>query len=146
MGDPLNDSLKPRKSWWGRNWFWVVPLGCLTPLMLMAGCGVAMFVGVMSLLKSSDVYTQSLAAVQGDPRVAAALGEPIEPSFFLQGNINYMNDGGDANITYSVSGPKGTASVHAVATRAAGVWTYQTHDVQLPNGEKVAVPVAAEQR
>jgi hypothetical protein len=62
MTNALDDSVQPRKSWWGRNWFWVVPLGCLMPLLLVGGCVLIVLISVTNLTKSIDAYTQSLSA------------------------------------------------------------------------------------
>jgi hypothetical protein len=147
MGEQFETNIPPPKSWLARNWIWLAGLGCLTPFLLVGGCVVLMvggLAGVFGMLKSSDVYTQSLAAVTGDPRVVASVGEPIESSFMPQGSFNLRNNDGDANITYKVWGPKGTASVHFIATKTAGVWTYNKHAVYLPGGETIDLRVPAE--
>jgi hypothetical protein len=125
------DDVARQKSWWGRNWMWVVPLGCLTPLVLVGGCVAALFFFVFSTLKSTEAYQQSLAAVLRDPQVQAALGEPITPKWTFQGKVNVTNDSGNADITYDVGGPKGDATVHVVADKKAGVWTINTNHVRI---------------
>ena len=133
-----------QKSWWGRNWKWVVPLGCLTPVVLVIGCVVAAFFAVSGLIKSSDVFLHSVAAVASNDAVKNALGEPIQPGLQLQGNMNVSNGGGNADITYNISGPKGAGTVHVVADRRDGVWTYQTNKVHInATNEDIDVPVEA---
>lgn len=116
-----------RRSWFGRNWFWLVPLVCLLPVL---GCGglVALLFG---MLKGSEPYQQSLRRVQGHAEVRAALGQPVEPSFVVMGSIHYRNRDGDADLTYDVSGPNGSGTVHVVADKRAGAWTLKTLDVTL---------------
>ena len=131
-----------RKSWWGRNWFWVVPLGCLTPIVAVVGCVVIAFFAVEGLIKSSDAYTQSKAAVISNEKVRAALGEPIEAGMFVTGKVNVSTNGGNADIFYSLAGPKGGASVHAVAEKKAGQWVFRTNHVVInPTNEELDVPV-----
>jgi hypothetical protein len=117
---------QPRRSWFGRNWKWAVTLGCLMPFLLMGGCTVLLLVTVFGTLRSSDAYTKSLEMVRSDERVVAALGEPIEPSFLVQGNINVSTDGGHAEIQYDVTGPKDSATVEVVADKVGGMWQFKS--------------------
>lgn len=50
-----------QRSWWGRNWKWVAPVGCLGPLLGCGGCLSIFVIGIFSALKSSDVYQEALA-------------------------------------------------------------------------------------
>jgi len=84
---------------------------------------------VMGALKSSDVYTEALKRAQQNDEVKALLGEPIEAGFWVAGSIQVSNGSGNADITIPLSGPKGSATLHAVATKTAGVWQYSTLEV-----------------
>ena len=48
-----------KRSWWNRNWKWVVPAGCLTPILVCGGFITLVFVFVFGAIKSSDVYIDS---------------------------------------------------------------------------------------
>jgi hypothetical protein len=115
-----------RRSWWGRNWFWVVPTGCLIPVVVCAGFVALILTVVFGAIKSSAPYTESLAAVKQHRQAQELLGEPIEPGFFVTGSINVSGSSGDANISYSVSGLKGSGTVYVVAEKKAGEWDYET--------------------
>jgi hypothetical protein len=117
---------QPRRSWWGRNWFWVVPVGCLLPVVLCGGLVALIVAAVFGAIKSSVPYTESLATVKQDAQVQQLLGDPIEPGFFVTGSINVSGDSGDADIAYSVSGPKGSGTVYVVAEKTAGEWDFKT--------------------
>jgi hypothetical protein len=126
------------KKWW-------LLLGCL-PLGLLVVCGggcAAVFAFIFGLIKSSEPYQLSLSRAQADPQVTEALGQPIEPGFFPQGSINLNGDAGDADITYTISGPKGSATVHVAGTKAAGKWTYSTMEARLSSGEVIDLNEAA---
>lgn len=122
---------QPRRSWWGRHWKWVVPVGCLLPILICGGFFALIFSLVFGMMKSSDVYVQSLAAARSDAQLQAELGTPIEPGFLVTGNINISGSSGHADISYNVSGPKGSGTIYAVADKAAGQWTFQTLAAQL---------------
>lgn len=131
---------QPRqKSWFGRNWLWVVPVGCLLPFVAVGGCVTVLVVGIFGALKSSDAYHQSLAAVRADAQVTDSLGEPISPGFLVSGNINVSTDGGNADVHYDITGPKGTGTVHAVAYKEAGSWKFRSLIVETSSGEKIDV-------
>ncbi len=76
------------------------------------------------MMKSSEPYQQSLERTQADARVQALLGTPITSGFTTTGNIQLNNDSGQADISYTVSGPQGSGTVHVVAEKAGGAWTY----------------------
>ncbi len=119
------------RNWWQRNWKWFVPTGCLTFIAL----GLA-FVGCIALLvfgamKSSDAYRIALARAKADPRVTEALGTPIEEGLFVSGNTSVSGALGKSNLAIPIHGPKGTATIYAVALKAEGKWEYAKLLVQI---------------
>lgn len=118
-------TMQPAPGWWNRNWKWFVPTGCcLTPLVL-GGAFLAFIVFVVfGALKQSDAYKMAVARAKADARVVAALGTPISEGWWLSGNTNVNGGSGDADLSIPISGPKGKGTIYAVATKAAGEWTY----------------------
>jgi hypothetical protein len=127
------------RSWLGRNWKWLLPVGCLLPFVAVGGCVTLIIVGVFGALKASDAYHLSLAAVRADQAVVDALGEPIEPAFLVSGNIHVSTQGGNADVHYDITGPKATGTVHAVAVKEAGSWKFRSLVVETSTGEKIDV-------
>ncbi|MEM9915006.1 MAG: cytochrome c oxidase assembly factor Coa1 family protein [Planctomycetota bacterium] len=113
-----------RRSWWSRNWKWFLPLVVIAPVFTCLGVVTLLVSLVFGLLKGSEPFEYSLATVQADPRVQAELGTPIESAFLVSGSINLSGSSGDADLSYDVSGPNGSATVYVVATKSAGVWQY----------------------
>ena len=131
-----------QKGWWGRNWLWAAPVGCLLPLLLCGG-GVAGIFGIINTsLRSSDAYAEALAAAQADDQVKALLGESIDPGFFVSGNISIRNGVGNTDMSIPVSGPKGSASIHAVANRGNGPWQFSVLEV-IPEGDGKRIDLRA---
>jgi len=121
------------KSWWSRHWKWVVPVGCIVPMLGLGGL-IALFVfRASNSLKSSEVYVQSLTAVRASMTVELHCGSSITPGVFVRGTIESTDDppSGRADITYDVRGGRGRCSgtVHAVADRIDGEWTFRTIDL-----------------
>ena len=79
---------------------------------------------VFGAIKSTDAYRGARASVERDPRVIEALGSPVRAGFWVIGTMNVDNGRGDADINFSVKGPRGRAIVHAVATKQSGEWRY----------------------
>ncbi len=115
-----------RKSWWGRNWKWVVPVGCLGAILLLAlfiGAIVALVFGV---IRSSDVYQDAVETARASAAVQAALGSPVEAGYLVTGSINVSGSGGSADLAIPLSGPDGEATLYAVASKSGGQWVFST--------------------
>jgi hypothetical protein len=104
--------------------------------------GVALFIAflagivllVFGLIAKSDVYTYALAQARSSPSVVEALGEPIEPGWYVMGTINVSGASGNADIAIPVSGPNGSGTLYASARKRAGVWNYDVLEVALDAG------------
>jgi len=121
-----------QRSWWSRNWFWVVPVGCLTPLVICCGVPGLFFAGLFSSLKSSEPYAVALERANGDGRVLVELGQPVTGDFLVFGSIkkhvgvqNGVSTAEETiNLSIPVSGPKGSGTIEVVATKAGGKRIY----------------------
>lgn len=121
----------PPKSWWGRNWKWFVPTGCLTLVAGFVGFMVLILVVVMASMKSSEVYQEATRRAENDPAVTLALGKPIKTGLFTSGNISVSGATGEANLSIPISGPKGSGHIYAEATKSAGIWHYSALEVEV---------------
>ena len=127
-----------RRSWWGRNWKWFVPTGCLGMVLLAAGLGFIIVTMVFGMMKSSDAYKMALARAKADPRVVSALGSPISDGFFPTGKTNVSGTSGEADMTVPISGPKGKGTIYFVASKFAGEWTFSKLIVEVEKtGERI---------
>ena len=112
------------KSWLERNWKWLLAL-----LVGLGVLGMAMVLGLimlmMSLFKGSDVAKEALARARSNPVLVRHLGTPIAVGWWVTGSINISNDSGDADLVLPISGPKGKGTVHVIAHKSAGTWTYR---------------------
>jgi hypothetical protein len=114
-------------------------IGCSVLIVLgVAFCAVLVFI-VFAAIKKSDVYSDALHRVRADQRVVTALGDPIEPGFWVAGKMNLNNGKGNADFTFPVSGPKGKAAVHAIATTEGHGWEFTTLDVTPAHGPPINV-------
>jgi hypothetical protein len=108
------------KDWWRRNWKWLVPTGCLTMLVVVAG-GIALVLwGILSLMKSSDVYQEAIRRAQSNAAVVQALGSPVEDGIFFSGEMNVSGGSGTADMAVPLSGPAGSGTLYINANKSWG--------------------------
>lgn len=129
-----------KKSWWGRNWIWMVSVGCLGMIVIVVGL-LAVLIGIgLKIVKSSTPYVQAVAAAKADPRVIAALGSPINEGWFFNGNVTESSNwssgagstsSGSANLKISIHGPKGEGTIHVVGTMSGGKWVFSILSVTI---------------
>ena len=113
-----------KANWWNRNWKWLVPVGCLSSLVLTAAFMALIMAFVFGLMKSSDAYKHALAKAKASPEVIDLLGTPIKEGYFPSGNINVSGSSGNADIAIPISGPKGSATIYLEAYKSSGEWAF----------------------
>jgi hypothetical protein len=132
--DDLADAPPPKR---GCGKWALIGLVVSIPLLVCFGfCGV-FGVGLFTAMRSSQPYIDALEAVRTSPEVRAALGEPIEPGYFVTGNISLKNDDGVASLSFDVNGPRGTATVSVDGNKLDGVWTYTRIDARLASNNEL---------
>lgn len=125
-------------SWWQRNWKWLLAGGLLAGMLLFAGAMFAVVAFVFGLMRQSTPYQHGLDSARDNPAVVAALGRPIEPGFFVTGNISLENDSGSADISVALHGSRNDGRLYIEATRERRHWSYQTLVVQVaPNQREI---------
>jgi hypothetical protein len=132
--------MQQEKSWWGRNWPWAGPLGCVgcggcasLLVFLFAFGGVASIFGVLSAsFASAEPVQEALEMARRNPAVLEALGEPIEIGGGLpSGSLETSNADGSADLSVPLQGPDGKGRLYVVAEKDAGQWTLQRAEVEL---------------
>jgi hypothetical protein len=128
------------KNWWNRNWKWFVPVSCLGALVLLVGFGALIVYLVFGFVKSSETYKQAVAKAKTNSAVMEALGSPIKEGILVAGNINISGSSGESNLAIAISGPKGRATIYAVAAKSAGKWTFSMLEVAIKaSGERIDI-------
>lgn len=117
----------PRKSWFGRNWLWFMPLVIGGPLLLACACCGGGIVLAFGMVKDSEPYKDAVQMAKSDPQVQALLGTPIEEGWIPVGNINVSgvgaNQTGVADLSITLIGPNGEGTVDVQADEHGGQWT-----------------------
>jgi hypothetical protein len=118
--------------------FWVAA-GCSGCLLVLVAFVAAVYFGVVVLMKASTPVTETMERARKDPRVVAALGEPIKTGYFFRGTLNTEDEYGRADIAFPISGPKDEARVRVVATKVNGGWSFQTMTVDPDKGPPIDI-------
>jgi TonB family protein len=127
-----------QKGCLGRNWKWMLPVGCLGLILaVVLFAGGVVFVA-MSAIKSSEVYKGALGVVQNHPAAAERLGRPVRDGWFVKGSVKFDASGGSANFEVPVSGPKNSGTLYVRAVSPEGTWMYERLDLAV-GGETVSL-------
>ena len=128
---PPPRSAPPAPGWFRRNLKWFIPTAILCFVLLI----VAFIGGVMALalgaMKSNEPYQHAVRVATQDPRALARMGAPVQPGWWLSGNINVTGSSGNADFAIPVEGTAHKGTVYVVAKKSAGRWTYQTLELQV---------------
>src|SRR6185295_3600614 len=136
ISDPtLTPAAVPPRNWWQLNWKWVVPVGCGSLVVFLAVLIAAIMLLVFSVIRSTDVFHEALERAKADPQVRTELGEPIEPGWWVSGNVESTGSSGRADIAIPLKGSRQSGTLYAVAHKSAGRWTYQTLEVEVKGRE-----------
>lgn len=115
-----------QKSWFGRNWIWVVPVGgCLTLIIIGMVFIGSIFFGVTKMFKNATPYEYALEQASQNREVILILGNTIESDGMISGNISIDNNSGSADFSIPIKGSKGTGRVFVVAEKKNGEWIYE---------------------
>jgi hypothetical protein len=120
-----------QKSWFARNWPWVVPAGgCLVVICVFFFFVGSMFFGLTSMLKESGPYQTAVELASENDEVIQLLGEPLEMGTMMKGNINYNNGDGKVHFSIPISGSKSSGDVLVIGTKTGDAdWVYETLEV-----------------
>ena len=118
-----------QRSWFARNWPWVLPVGCCSGCLLMfilfiGGIGATMF-SVFSEFKGSTPVDEVLITVNANPKAIEFLGTDIISDGFPSGNISFDNDNGEVDFLLPVSGSKGEGTLTVNGIRVDQKWVYE---------------------
>lgn len=83
-----------------------------------------LIVSISSMLKG-EAYELSLSEIKSNTEVTQLIGSPIEPGFFVMGNVKISGPNGEASLQYSISGPKGSAEAYVFALKNMEKWVLQ---------------------
>ena len=123
------------RSWWDRNWKWVVPLGCTGILATLLAFVALIVVIIFGSLRATGAYKEAVASAMADPEVLETLGEPVKVGWFVRGTVNVNGPSGDAKLSVPLVGRTARATLHVVAKKRAGRWEFELLEVDVEGRE-----------
>jgi len=96
---------------------------------LIGVVAVAILAAVV-LLPNSQPYVMAVERLTQNPEAIAALGSPISAGF-PTGHVSYDGGSGNAELTFSATGPKGSGTVYVDARRDLGVWRLTRFELEI---------------
>lgn len=131
----MNNELVPQKSWWKRNWKWVIPVGgCLTLIIGVIVLFSSIYFGVTNMMEGSQPYEYAFELINNDEELVDVLGSPIEKDGMIQGTINWTNGSKSAKMKIPISGPKNSGILYIDASGEGDEWVY--HEIRVEVNEQ----------
>jgi hypothetical protein len=130
---------RPR-TWFERNWKWLVPLLVVGVLVLLSAFAGGLFYVIASEFRASYPYQLAVRRATESPAVVAKLGTPLHIGWFVMGSIKFENADGDASISIPISGPNGKGRIFVVGNKHANHWSFDTLEVDV-SGQDEPIPL-----
>jgi len=123
------------KSWFSRNWGWVLGGGCLSLIVVVVLLFAGIFYKIADTVKQSDAYSHAYEKAIDNEKVVSLLGEPIETNGVGTSSFKYDNGLNTAELMIPIKGPKEEGVIIVDAVKKDNVWNYNKLYVVI-NGEK----------
>lgn len=123
-----------QKSWWQRNWKWVVPAGgCLTVLIVIfsfIGYGAYKAIDTFSNDTSIFAFVDVIQEIQKSEEVGEALGKPIRFDGLKDQNA-YDPEASKTHLDldFEIQGPKSDGILRVIADKTDDGWQYSTFTI-----------------
>jgi len=102
---------------------------------LFIGLFAVAMVGIIWLFPHSQPYMMAAERLKQNPAAIEALGSPISTGFPM-GHISASDDRGEAELSFSATGPKGSGTVHLEARKTLGTWRFNRLELELDDGAR----------
>ncbi|PKG42537.1 cytochrome c oxidase assembly factor Coa1 family protein [Psychroflexus sp. MES1-P1E] len=134
----MNNELIEQKSWWKRNWKWLVPVSGIMIISLVIFFSTGMGGIATDLAQAyadTELYENALERAKSDERVTELLGEiePIDKMAIMEGQVEFSNENKTVNSTIRIVGDKGKARMDISADRIKNKWNYTKIKVRIKN-------------
>ena len=124
--------------------FWRILLTVVLVLIVLGlvGAGIRYYRKV-GAIKSSEPYQLALRQVQQDKKLIEHIGQPIRDPFVVDslveglGTITTQGEEGRAELTFPVTGPKGSATIGVGAERKQGKWWLRSLTANVAGGHPI---------
>ena len=120
-----------QKSWFSRNWGWLLGGGCLSIIVVVVLVIVGAFYKISDSISGAEPYVYALSKATENQKVIDYLGEPIESNGLGSTNYSYKNGSSTANLTIPIKGLNDEGEIIVEAEKINNEWTYNTLYVKI---------------
>lgn len=132
----MNNELITHKSWWKRNWKWIIPTcGVIIisiTIFFSSGMG-GIATDLAQAYADTELYEDALEKVKSNEKITELLGEikPIDNLAILEGQVKYTNNNTTVNSSIRIVGTSGNASMDISADRINNEWNYKKINIRI---------------
>jgi hypothetical protein len=115
----------------------VLAVVTLTPVLFCGGLLTLVVSVGYSALKNEWFYEQSVIRARASAEVTTILGTPVDSGFPV-GDMDRKGRSAQADFSIPIRGPDGRGTIHVVAEKSDGHWSFSTLEVVIqPTGELI---------
>lgn len=120
-----------QRSWFSRNWGWLLGGGCLSIIVVVILVIVGAFYKISDSISGSEPYTYAFSQAIENEEVIDFLGEPIESDGM--GSTSYKNRNGKSTVslTIPIKGAIDEGEIIVEAEKINNEWAYNTLYVKI---------------
>jgi hypothetical protein len=133
----MNNELIVDKSWWRKNWKWLLPT--LT-LIFLVSLGALLSLNIhqnvtdiTQAYSDNSLYEKAIEKAKSNQRVLEVIGEiePIDKFAILEGNARYSNQNNSVELSVRVNGSKGKGKMDVSANKKGTEWEYKKISIRI---------------
>ena len=137
----MDNRLVIEKSWWQRNWKWILPIGII--LFLVSIVLTLSIDGnptdILQAYNEDLLYKNAIDKANSNERVIEVIGkiDDLDQLAILEGSSKYSNNNNSIEITFRVTGDKGKGKMDISADKNGSEWEYKKISIRIkePNEE-----------
>ena len=137
----MDNRLVIEKSWWQRNWKWILPIGII--LFLVSIVLTLSIDGnptdILQAYNEDVLYKNAIDKANSNERVIEVIGkiDDLDQLAILEGSSKYSNNNNSIEITFRVTGDKGKGKMDISADKNGSEWEYKKISIRIkePNEE-----------
>lgn len=136
----MDNELLVEKSWWKKNWKWLLPSTlCLIGTLLLTTLSIDGDVtDIAKAYSENSLYDRAIEKSKTNKRVQELLGNlnPIDKLAIVEGNAKFSNNNNSVQLTVRVKGSKGKGKMDISADKEGTEWKYKKISIRTKHPEE----------
>ncbi|PWA04217.1 cytochrome c oxidase assembly factor Coa1 family protein [Flavobacterium psychrotolerans] len=133
----MDNELIVEKSWWKRNWKWLILTLTIIFLFLFGLILSSSIDGnitdIAQAYSDTALYEKAIEKAKTNQRVLEVIGEiePIDKLALFEGNAIYSNDNNSVELSVRIKGSKGKGKMDIIADKNGSEWGYKKINIRV---------------